>query len=316
MLLFIPPLLFSGSNQTLVGLPGNFFFFTTVFHIGLFYLNAFYLYPKLVTRKSWWLYVLCIIAILYGSFKIKLFFLNLTPGFSLTGANRNLIFFPVLPYVFTSMLYRLISDRILFEKREKEAKAERLDAELRLLRSQVSPHFLFNMLTNLVAMARKKSNLLEPTLLRLSELLRYSLYETGSGKISLGEEFNQLENYIGLQQLRFGDDVKLTLHISNGCTNSLIEPMLLIPFIENAYKHGVDTKQEPHISINIVAKKEQLYFEVINSFNSSNQSKDSERGIGIANVKNRLALLYPGKYRLAIDDDTTIFYVRLQLELT
>lgn len=315
MLLFIPPMIFSDSNQTLVGLPRHFFLYTTLFHIGLFYLNAFFLYPRLVTRRNWWLYVLCIIAILYGSFEIKLFFLNLIPGFSLSGANKNLIFFPVLPYVFTSMLYRLISDRVLFEKLQKEAKAKRLDAELKLLRSQVSPHFLFNMLTNLVALARKRSNLLEPTLLRLSELLRYSLHESSSGKILLSHEINQLENYIRLQQLRF-DDVKLMLHISNECTNCVIEPMLLIPFIENAYKHGASISQAPHISINIVAKKEQLYFEVMNRFDTGNQSKDADRGIGIANVKDRLTLLYPGKYKLAIDNDNAIFYVRLQLDLT
>src|SRR6185436_4970444 len=136
-------------------------------------------------------------------------------SFTLTPENRRVIFFSLIPLLIASIIFRLISDRMRFERMEKEARAERLDAELKFLQSQVSPHFLFNMLTNMVSLARKKSDLLEPSLIKLSDLLRYMLYDSVEDKIPVYRETEQLENYIALQQLRFGEDVKMTALIKN-----------------------------------------------------------------------------------------------------
>ena len=302
-------------DQPVMGLPVQFYLFTTLYHIGLFYLNAFYLYPKLLNKRTWWLYIICLLAIIAFSGFAKVFFLQLDPDFQFTTVNRRLIFFPLIPFLFASIIYRLVHDRIRFERMEKEARAQRLDAELKLLRSQVSPHFLFNMLTNMVSMARLQSNLLEPSLIRLSELLRYMLYESNEEKIAIASEIEHLENYVSLQQLRFGEDVKVSLQIQNDYPEGMIEPMLLVPFIENAFKHGVGMVKDPFIQITLTVKEQLLTFTVVNNYNPVNQSKDKHSGIGLSNVKNRLELLYANNYQLKITNQDGIYSVHLNCKL-
>jgi len=314
LLISIPTILFRGESSN--GLSHNFFLTATLYHIGLFYFNAYFLYPRLLTKKRWPLYIICIGAIVAASYYIKIYLLQLNPNFKLTPENSRIVFFSLIPFLIASILFRLISDRIRFERMEKEARAEQLDAELKFLRSQVSPHFLFNMLANMVSLARKKSDLLEPSLIKLSELLRYMIYDSGEEKISVANEIEQLENYIALQQLRFGENVKTETNIKNDCPGCMIEPMLLIPFIENAYKHGIGMVKEPHININIDTKENQLIFFVANNYNPENLAKDKNSGIGLENVRNRLKLLYPGKYDLSIKNENRIFSVHLKLDLS
>lgn len=313
LLLGVPGLLLW--DQALFGLSMPFYLLTTLYHIGLFYLNAFYLYPKLLNKRTWWLYIICLLAIIIISGVVKVFFLQLDPDFQLTAVNRRLIFFPLVPFLFASIIYGLIYDRIRFERMEKEARAQRLDAELKLLRSQVSPHFLFNMLTNMVSLARLQSNLLEPSLIRLSELLRYMLYESNEEKIAITNEIEHIENYVSLQQLRFGEDVKISLHIQNEYPEGMIEPMLLVPFIENAFKHGIGMIKDPFIQISLTVKEQLLTFTVVNNYNLANQSKDKHSGIGLSNVQNRLELLYANNYQLKIADQDGIYAVHLNCKL-
>jgi signal transduction histidine kinase len=302
-------------DEQFFGLSTGFYLLTTLYHIGLFYFNAFYLYPKLLNKRTWWLYIICLIAIVGFSGFAKAFFLQLDPGFHFTAINRRVIFFPLIPFLFGGIIYRLVYDRIRFERMEKEARAQRLDAELKLLRSQVSPHFLFNMLTNMVSMARLQSNLLEPSLIRLSELLRYMLYESNEEKIAIVKEIEQIENYVSLQQLRFGEDVAISLHIQNDYPEGMIEPMLLVPFIENAFKHGIGMVKDPFIQISLTVKEQQLDFRVINNYNPANQSKDKHSGIGLNNVKNRLELLYANNYKLDIVNQDGIYSIHLNCKL-
>ena len=312
LLLLIPSVLFW--DQKFFGLSHKFFFITSLYHIGFFYFNAYFLYPKLLTRKRWILYLLSVALFVIASYQIKIFILQLNPGFSLTPQNRGVIGFGIIPFLIAGIIYRLISDRIRFEKKEKEAKAERLDAELKFLRSQVSPHFLFNMLTNMVSLARKKSDLLEPALIKLSDQLRYMLYDSLEKKIPLGKEIDHIVNYIELQQLRFGEDVHVGLEINNDCAGSRIEPMLLLPFVENAFKHGVGMPHS-YIKIQLTAKEHLLEFSVTNNYNPANLSKDKNSGIGLANIKNRLKLSYFDKYKLDITDNEGVFSVKLNLAL-
>jgi two-component system, LytTR family, sensor kinase len=314
ILLVIPSIVFR--NQQMPGIPKGFFFITTIYHIGLFYLNAYFLYPRLLTRKRWPLYILAIAAIILFSNFAKVYFLQLDPNFNVTEENRGIIFFGLMPFLFASFIFRLVSDRIRFERLEKEARAERLDAELKFLRSQVSPHFLFNMLTSMVSLARQKSDLLEPSLIKLSELLRYMLYDSAETKIPLGREIDHIENYIALQQLRFGEDVQVELEIEKDCSDCPIEPMLLVPFIENAFKHGIVMFKKPFIKVVLIVKGQLLEFSVTNNYSLTDISKDKNSGIGLMNVKNRLKLLYPKKYELVIADADGIFSVQLNLDLS
>jgi two-component system, LytTR family, sensor kinase len=313
LLLAIPVFFFS--NRSFEGLSHIFFIVTNIAHIGLFYLNAFFLYPKLLTKRWWWLYLISLGLLVFAAYWIKIFILQTDPGFELTAINRRIIFFGPAPFLVASIIFRLVYDRLHFEKKEKEAQAEKLSAELKFLRSQISPHFIFNVMSNLVALARQKSDLLEPSLIRLSELLRYMLYETGKDRFPIDAETEYLKNYISLQQLRFGDDVRVESLFDIDEKNCFIEPMLLVPFVENAFKHGIGLVKDPYINIQLRVRNGELFFQIINNYDQRNTSKDSNQGIGLENIKKRLNLLYSGKYNLDITDDHRIYRAALKLEL-
>jgi sensor histidine kinase YesM len=299
------------------GLPDYFFLFTNLFHIGLFYLNAGVLYPRLFNRRTWWVYLFAIGFILALSYYAKLFIIHrVLPGFELNSFNNRILFFPPLPFLLASFIFRYITDHMRNEKREKEGRAEQLVSELKFLRSQISPHFLFNMLTNMVALARQKSELLEPSLIQLSDLLRYMLYDSGKDRFLVSQEIVYLRSYVELQQLRFGEGLDLVLDIQDSESDGYIEPMLLMPFVENAFKHGIGMVANPFIKIRLAVDDGQLRFSVSNNYNQSGGSKDESSGIGLSNVKNRLNLLYTNKYNLSIQDDGKVYAVNLNLELS
>jgi sensor histidine kinase YesM len=225
---------------------------------------------------------------------------------------------PSVAFFIFSVAYRVVIDKIRYEREEKERLAERLTMELKFLRSQINPHFLFNVLTNLVSLARKKSDQLETSLLMLSGLMRYMLYDTHQ-KVSLRKEVEYLNSYIALQQLRFGNEVRIINNILLPDENAekLIEPMLLIPFVENAFKHGVGFDNDPEIVIKLAVIDGDMTFEVINKFQTGPQvSKDSSSGIGLANLRARLNLLYQGNYDLTIGDQNGVFHVILKINLS
>jgi LytS/YehU family sensor histidine kinase len=212
----------------------------------------------------------------------------------------------------------MVIDKIAFDRKQKDILADRLAIELKFLRSQISPHFIFNVMANLVSLARKKSSQMEPALMMLSDLMRYMLYESDQHKVLLSTEINYLKSYIALQKLRFGDEVSIieNTDIPDHLLNQYsIQPMLLIPFVENAFKHGIDV-EAPFIQINTSIDNNRLQFTVKNKFNRSVKGiKDDTEGIGLENVKSRLALLYPQNHTLVITDNNFLFEVQLTLLL-
>ena len=176
VLLLVPTLFLAGG--TFMGLKHSYFLLSNIYHILLFYLNAHFLYPRLLNKRYWLLYILVIAFLVWVSYKTKVFLLSFDPSFKLTSAKFGVLFFPPIVFFALSLIYALLLDRIKMEQNEKELRTERLTSELKSLRSQISPHFLFNMLTNMVALARQKSDLLEPSLIKLSDQLRYMLYDS------------------------------------------------------------------------------------------------------------------------------------------
>jgi len=210
----------------------------------------------------------------------------------------------------------MIIDKIASDKLLQQRENENLKTELSFLRSQVSPHFMFNVLNNMVALARKKSDQLEPSLIKLSSLMRYMLYETDEQKVQLEKEVEYLQSYIDLQQQRFGKNVAIHSCFSQNDGNYTIEPMLLIPFVENAFKHGTGLIQNAEIDIELKAKNHILYFTVRNKYNSEKEEqKDKTAGIGLTNVERRLNLLYGKDHTLLITKKDGWFTVSLQLNL-
>jgi two-component system LytT family sensor kinase len=292
--------------------------FTNFLFAGLFYLNAFVLFPGFIYKKKYVFYCLLLIAIFFVIIAIHgLFFL-------LLHLNRQFIFirsasFNLPTFLLTvavSSIYQMIGDRIRNEKIEKEKQEENLKTELSFLRSQISPHFMFNVLNNIVALARTKSELLEPTVIKLSSLMRYMLYETNEQKATLKNEIEYLQSYIDLQIQRFEDSVAVRVSIDIGDDQYFLEPMLLIPFVENAFKHGIGMIEDPEINIRLRTEKNILHFSVQNKYNeTSSETKDSTTGIGLANVKRRLNLLYGKEQSLLISQEDNWFIVSLQLKL-
>jgi LytS/YehU family sensor histidine kinase len=210
----------------------------------------------------------------------------------------------------------MITDRVAERARIKEKETENLKTELSFLRSQVSPHFMFNVLNNMVALARKKSDDLEPSLIKLSSLLRYMLYETDEDKVLLEKEIEYLQSYIDLQRQRFGKKIKIVANFPEIENSYSIEPMLLIPFVENAFKHGTGMITDAQIDINLLIEDGKLQFSVRNrSGFLIDEPKDKTSGIGLNNVKRRLNLLYGKSHLLEINNQDGWFTVFLQLNL-
>ena len=289
-----------------------------VIYIGFFYLNAGVLLPQFIYKRKYKQYAALVLAtfitILFITW-LTLFLLLGQPKFNFR-AHILFNFFFFLFMLAGSTAYRMIKDRTRADRLAREKENENLKTELSLLRSQASPHFMFNVLNNMVALARKKSDLLEPSLLKFSSLMRYMLYEVDEEKVSLEKEIEYLHSYIDLQQQRFGKNVQINVSLQEVDDNYEIEPMLLIPFVENAFKHGTGMIEEARITIQLTAEKDKLFFTVENKYDpSSIEIKDKTSGIGLANVKRRLNLLYGNKQHLLITQKDNWFTASLQLNL-
>jgi sensor histidine kinase YesM len=283
----------------------------------LFYANAYLFIPRLIYKRKYGQYLLVLLIALGIMLVCDRFFFNLfIKGFTYKVWNFfvfNLPFFFFI--IIASAAFRMIRDRIEETRRIKERETENLKTELSFLRSQVSPHFMFNIMNNMVAMARKKSDLLESSLVKLSSLLRYMLYETDE-KVALQKEIEYLQNYIDLQQQRFGDNLIIKACMEKPDGSYEIEPMLLIPFVENAFKHGTGLIENAEIDIELKVEKNILSFSVRNTFDpASVEVKDKSSGIGLANLQRRLALLYDNKHSLLITKQKNWFIASLQIVL-
>ncbi|MBC7829785.1 MAG: histidine kinase [Chitinophagaceae bacterium] len=293
-------------------------FIMQLFWGGIFYLNFYVLIPKLAYKKSYWLFAfLLVLVLLWMIVQSWLLFAVWVESKHFNISRNILINFLIYLFILaSSTAFRLINDKIKTERNVKERENENLKTELSLLRSQVNPHFMFNILNNMVAMARKRSEDLEPSLIKLSALMRYMLYEADEDKVSLEKEIEYLQSYVDLQQQRFGKNMKLVVDFKKVDDNYKIEPMLLIPFVENAYKHGTGMIENAQIEIELRAEKNVLHFSVRNKFNNLSQEvKDTTSGIGLTNVTRRLNLLYGEEHSLLITKKDHWFTVSLQLNL-
>lgn len=203
------------------------------------------------------------------------------------------------------------------KKAEEEANQRRLEAEIALLKSQINPHFLVNTLNNLYALSLTEPEKTPDGLLKLSEMVGYILYECAKPKVALSNDVEFIENYIALQRLRLPPNVLLTVELPEKLPDGLeIEPMILIPFIENAFKHGMTTRQSCDIFVSLKLAGNRLTLEVRNPLlppkaeNTGNPS-----GVGMANTRQRLEHTYPDKHLLIVENDGQRYRVKLNLNL-
>jgi len=197
------------------------------------------------------------------------------------------------------------------EKQKQIMEKEKLATELSFLKSQVNPHFLFNTLNGIYSLANKKSDKTGGAIVKLSELMRHMLYESEKDIVPLDKEIAYLQNYIELQKLRLSKDSVVSFKVEGDTVGKTIEPMLMIPFIENAFKHGVDS-EGADIAVSIRVANTELSLKVKNRISKS-QRKDESSGIGLANIKKQLKNRYPGKHHLDIEQKEDTFNVDLRL---
>lgn len=220
----------------------------------------------------------------------------------------------------------VISTALRFFKRDtsqqiiiQETKAKQLNAELQLFRNQVNPHFLFNTLNNLFSVALKNNdNETAEGISKLSHLMRYMLHDSNVEKISLEKEIKYIEDFMELQKIRFSSsyNIKIDFNKSGNINTTFISPMILIPFVENAFKHGISIENESFVNINLEVNQRKIIFSVENTINKLREENNkSDSGIGLENVKRRLELIYPKKHSLKIKNDGNLFFVYLEVNL-
>lgn len=203
---------------------------------------------------------------------------------------------------------------VLKQKDFLSAEKEKINAELQLLKAQVHPHFLFNTLNNIYSFSLQNSGKTSQMILKLSSLLSYMLYDCKSDVVLLGKEIEIMENYIDLEKERYGNRLDVSLNIEGDVKDKYIAPLLLLPFLENAFKHGTSEQIEKSwLSMEVYSKQDIFRCKIVNSKNEN--ELPSKHGIGIDNVKKRLNHLYPGKYELKLNDEGNFFVVSLLIEL-
>lgn len=192
---------------------------------------------------------------------------------------------------------------------------DKLDAELSYLKAQINPHFLFNTLNSIYSLALQKSDDAANAVVKLSGMMRYVLTESQRESVSLEKEINYIKDYVELQKLRLGNAVRLDFNISGNAAQKQIAPLLLIPFIENAFKHGVNAEENSEIEIEINVTESAVNLFVKNNKVNVDNTTDVKTGLGVENTKNRLILLYPDKHHLTIDDNPLSFAVSLSINI-
>ncbi len=280
------------------------------------------LIPKLLYKKRYVLFTFCFIVMVLLSSLMKMnilghvmnnsFLLNWNSGWKMK------IYDNIIPHFFlviAGAAIKLMIDYTAMQKRMTDMAKEKAEAELEFLKQQINPHFLFNSLNTVYFQIDRSNTEARQTLHQFSEMLRYQLYETKGAAIPVDKEIKYLEDYVALQKLRKDDQYKVSLTIADNVKGFLIEPFLLIPFVENCFKHiSHYSDRENFIVINI--KYENGIF-VFNSYNSieGNTRTENRTGIGLANVKRRLELLYPGKHELVIQKEERQYSLQLQLKI-
>jgi len=218
----------------------------------------------------------------------------------------SILFFAVARHLYNYTKLKQAAQQLRIEKQE---------AELNYLRSQTNPHFLFNTLNNIYALSRDKSDLAPESILRLSKILRFMLYETGGTYIAIEQELKIIADYIALEELRYDDSLRVNFNYDVEDMKQSLPPLLLVPLVENAFKHGVsETRDEPFVDIHLSVKQRQLMFVVKNSTETFSGDRTVKENIGLSNLRRQLELLYTD-FNLSVQQGDAVFTTTLKINL-
>jgi sensor histidine kinase YesM len=201
------------------------------------------------------------------------------------------------------------------EQRNLQLQKENVEAQLQLLKAQVHPHFLFNTLNNIYSHTQNAAPVASQLVMGLSDMLRFMLYECNQPQVPLSKELKMIQDYISLEQIRYDDQLDVHIDLPANTDNLSIAPLLLLPLVENCFKHGTSHMiEQPWFSLQVTLEDDRMYIKLMNG-KVNEIVKNKYKGIGILNVRKRLGLLYPGKHELLITDEEEVFIVNLWLQL-
>jgi two-component system, LytTR family, sensor kinase len=296
-----------------------------LFIAGNYYFNVYYTIPVFLYRKRYAAFALLFLAgiVVASLLRVPLAtYLNqhyFAPGKPPPGFSD--LFFNSLINIFIWTIClvaaKLIMDRIRFQKYVEVIEKEKMKNELDFLKAQFNPHFLFNSINSIYGNINKNNSTAREMLLTFSEMLRYQLYECNTSMISIEKEIGYIRNYITLQQIRKPENLSIQLQVSEEVRGITIAPLIFIAFIENSFKYVSNYEDKLNeVRISLARSNNQLFFKTFNTKENNNGRKPIDHGgIGIANVKRRLELLYPGKHALTIQNNDHSFEVILNLEV-
>jgi sensor histidine kinase YesM len=292
----------------------------SLFLIVIFYFNYFVLIPKFLLLKKYLLYVILLVLSIVATFVLSGILFNLFDFNPDNMASINPVLIKIDPIMRANGFLMLIvsilaSISLTINNHLRQLEKEKLVAQISSLKSQINPHFLFNTLNNIYATAIDTSPRTADMVDKLSEMMRYTMKENQNDFVPLEGEINYLNNYIELQKLRLESKIKFDYSVEGDFTELQIAPMLLIPFVENAFKHGVNSEQNSNIRINIKADESELHFLVTNNKVKTQSNPSEHNGLGIENTKHRLSLIYPSRHLLTIKETEHDFMVSLHINL-
>ncbi len=296
-----------------------------VFDLALMvYVTNLVLIPRLLYRRQYVLFTLIYVTMIFVSSITKITLVGEildSRDFSVWDDFKSRLYDNIIPHyllVSTGAALKLLTDYAWAQKRLVEITKERADAELKFLKSQINPHFLFNSLNSVYFLIDKSNKEARDALHKFSEMLRYQLYECGGEKIGIEKELLYLQDYVDLQRLRKDDQYKVNFSCANDVKGFSIEPLLLIPFVENSFKHlsHFSNGKTNQVDIDVSRSNGHFFFSVANTVDySSKRSPQPVGGIGLKNVRRRLELLYPDRHQLNIHEEQGWFKINLQLNI-
>ncbi len=290
----------------------------------LVYITNYLLIPGLLYKRKYLLFVLIYLPMIFGMGLLEMYLVErlLSPyfrGFQIFDNFKARVYDNIIPsFLLTSTIAgaRLVFDYLTTQRKLADISREKAETELKFLKSQINPHFLFNSLNSIYFLIDKQNADARQTLLRFADLLRYQLYECNADTIPIEKEIAYLQDYIQLQQLRRDNHYEAAVEIE-AVEGFRVVPLLLIPFVENAFKHlsHYTDGRKNFIGVELARAGNALRFQVQNTREEEERRIEHSGGIGLANVRRRLELLYPGKHHLQIENNGTTFTIALQLDI-
>ena len=322
VVLFLILLVWEGTSN------GLYFSFTNelinlLFYMVIVYFNLKYLIPQYLYEDKIWTYLglLLLATLVLTPIKLIIFYFKFNQYPAL---QNNLVTTQWSQFLLTffitsaSTVGKIISDWTADRRERQELKTKTMQSELKFLKTQINPHFLFNTLNSLYALTLKKSDNAPQIVIQLSEMMRYMLYECNESSVLLSNEVKYIQNYLALERLRQSEGIEINFQVHGDVSGKKIAPLLFTPFLENSFKHGLNNQiKEGYVNILLEVEDDSLLFFIENSKPSSipTQSRKRSGGIGLTNLRRRLKILYPDRHKLEIHDTPNSYSVSLEISL-